>query len=321
MINVDEARGIAVDATGSIYVTGQTSSPDFPTTPGAFQSTLRGGGLIGTDVFVVKLDATGRLAYSTYLGGCDDDFAGGIAVDAAGNALVVGETFSADFPTINAMQPRFPGMGAACITKLDPTGTVLFSTYLGGSHNNGIAGVTTDTVGSVYVSGGTDSPDFSTTLNACRSDGDAFVVKLSPTGSLIYSTCFGGSQGDSGGAIVVDATGVYVAGGTGSADFPTTPGVLQSSIRRTNDFVANGFVAKLDLDGARFVYSTLLPMEGVHALAVDHAGAAYVTGQVTPGTVSIFTPSPGAFQGTPGSNVDAVVIKLEPGAQKLVYAT
>src|SRR5207249_3179845 len=124
-------------------------------------------------------------------------------------------------------------------------------------------------------------------------------AKLSPTGSLVLATCLGGSEVDDASAVAIDSTGVYVAGVTGSADFPVTSGAVQSTIRTTKDSRQNGFVAKLDPAGTRLAYATFLPMEGVSAIAVDRGGAAYVTGTVTTRSGSIFTPTPGAFQPVP----------------------
>jgi Beta-propeller repeat len=102
----DQGRGIALDSSGKACVTGQTSSTDFPTTPGAFQTVCSGGTACVGDVFVAKMNAAGSaLVYSTYLGGSDDDRDNGIAVDSAGNAYVTGQTESTDFPTKNPLQP------------------------------------------------------------------------------------------------------------------------------------------------------------------------------------------------------------------------
>src|SRR5262249_50683732 len=129
----DRGRGIAVDASGNAYVTGDTDSTDFPTTPGAFQPTFAGS----EDAFVTKLNSSGTaLVYSTYLGGNNNDLGSTIAVDASGNAYVTGPTNSDDFPTANAIQPTFGGVQDAFVTKLNAIGGLVYSTYLGGNDND-----------------------------------------------------------------------------------------------------------------------------------------------------------------------------------------
>src|SRR5213593_2593929 len=229
----DIGHGIAVDAAGNAYVTGDANSSDFPTTLGAFQPTGRG------PAFVTKLNATGSaLAYSTYLGNGNGN-ASAIAVDAAGNAYVTGIA-GPNFPTTPGTFQTTPGGGLAdaFVTKLDPTGSALvYSTYLGGSSTDDGHGIAVDPNCSVncnaYVTGETASRDFPTTPGAAQTTFggvgligfDAFVTKLNPTGSaLVYSTYLGGSVDDSGFGIAVDAAGnAYVTGLTTSSDFPTTP--------------------------------------------------------------------------------------------------
>src|SRR5439155_6499518 len=180
----DNGNGIAVDTDGNAYVTGFTESPDFPTTPGAFQTTIAETSY--ADAFVTKLDASGAaLVYSTYLGGSAFDWGKGIAVDAAGNAYVTGYTKSTDFPTTPAaIHPTNSGSDVF-VTKLNRTGsTLVYSTYLGAGVGYGIALPAT---GDAYVAGYTSSTDFPTTTGAFQPNQpnvggggfDAFVAKIS----------------------------------------------------------------------------------------------------------------------------------------------
>ena len=177
-------HGIAVDPSGNAYVAGNTGSVNFPTTPGAFQTTF-GGGFY--DAFVSKLNPTGTaLVYSTYLGGSSTDYGygGRIAVDASGNAFVTGDTASSNFPTTTgAIQTTFGGFYDAFMTELNPTGTgLVYSTYLGGTGFDVGQGMAVDTSGNAYVTGVTGSSRFPTTAGAFQTtfggNYDAFVMKF-----------------------------------------------------------------------------------------------------------------------------------------------
>jgi hypothetical protein len=216
---------LAVDDSGSAYVTGQTSSSDFPT-QNPFQ-TYQGS----KDAFVTKLSSSGSsLMYSTYLGGAAFDEGQGITVDSRGSVYVSGRTGSSDFPTLNPYQATFQGVYSdAFATKLSSSGdNLVYSTYLGGGDSEQGFGIAVDGCGNAYVTGTTRSTNFpvqnayDTTLNGYS---DAFLTKLSNSGnSLIYSTYLGGSGDifDMGFAIAVDGAGnAYVTGITDASDFPT----------------------------------------------------------------------------------------------------
>jgi len=238
----DYGLGIAVDADGSAYVTGQTRSGNFPTA-GPYQ-TDQGG----DDAFVTKLSAAGSaLVYSTYLGGGDNDYGLGIAVDLNGSAYVTGGTWSTDFPTAGPYQTD-QGSLDAFVTKLSAAGNALvYSTYLGGSSLDVGSGIAVDTNGSAYVTGLTASADFPTAgpYQTDQGGDDAFVTKLSAAGNaLVYSTYLGGGDYDYGDGIAVDANGsAYVTGRTVSTDFPTA-GPYQ-----TDQSGADAFVTKLGFSG------------------------------------------------------------------------
>jgi pimeloyl-ACP methyl ester carboxylesterase len=322
--SVDFGQGIAVDATGNAYVTGYTNSINFSTTPGALQTSRVGG----WDAFVTKVNAAGSaLVYSTYLGGSGSETPYGITVDATGNAYVTGQTSSTNFPTTpGAFQPSCGGGYDAFVVKLNATGSALvYSTYLGGSGwDHAYGGIAVDGTGNAYVTGQTSSTNFPTTPGAFQSSFggglyDAFVVKLNADGSaLVYSTYLGGSDGDYGNGIAVDASGnTYVTGYTNSINFPTTPGAFQTTLGTWID----AFVVKLNADGSALVYSTYLGganTEWAKGIAVDASGNAYITGYTGS---SDFPATPGAFQTGSGGAYDAFVTKLNATGSALVYST
>ncbi|MGQ0537130.1 MAG: DUF7948 domain-containing protein [Methanobacteriota archaeon] len=222
----DSGRAIAVDSQGNFVVTGVTQSADFPTAnPG--QSGRSGY----RDAFVTRFTPTGTPSFSTYLGGGGDEFGYGVAVGSLGEVVVTGITSSTDFPTLMATQPKNAGAWDAFVTKLAPTGMLLFSTYLGGSdHEFNYAyfsgGVALDPADDIVVTGTTGSVDFPTVnpiQPACGRSYDAFAAKLTRLGSLVFSTCLGGHSGEGGSVgVAVDNQGnAILAGTTFSNNFPT----------------------------------------------------------------------------------------------------
>jgi len=323
----DCGDAITVDSSGNAYVTGFTTSTNFPTTQGAYQTKFGGLGSNGLsldlgDAFVAKLNPAGTaLVYSTYLGGSNDDVGTAIAVDSSGNAYVVGATDSTNFPTANAYQSAFGGGGgspAFCcgspapflifgdgfITKLNPAGTgIIFSTYFGGELDDTVAALALDSSGNVYVGGNTLSTKFPV-LNAYQSKyggaasataqpvittGDGYVAKFDPTGKLLYSTYLGGSGDDAVMGLAVDSTGAaYVTGFTSSANFPVSANAAQktfggpATITGERGFVwGDAFVAKLAPSGSSLVWATYLggnQDDAGMAIAVDAGGNAIVGG-------------------------------------------
>ena len=215
----DFGRGIAVDGAGSAYVTGWTSSTNFPVLS-ASQGVVGGN----EDVFVTKLDAMGARVYSTYLGGSSSDFGHGIAVDGVGAAYVTGRTSSSNFPVLSASQGMFAGLIDAFVTKFNAAGARVYSTYLGGSHIDEGYGIAVNGAGSAYVTGWTSSTNFpvlSASQGVFGGFEDVFVTKLDTTGARLYSTYLGGSHIDEGYGIAVDGVGAaYVTGQTASPNFP-----------------------------------------------------------------------------------------------------
>jgi hypothetical protein len=314
----DEGTAITVDPAGNAYVVGFTDSTNFPTT--AVSQSALGGGL--QDAFVAKLNPSGTaLVYSTYLGGNGQDNASAVAVDSAGNAYVTGFTGSTDFPVKNAMQPAKNGRFNAFVAKLNPAGSLLFSTLLGGSVGDYGSSIAVDQSGSVYIAGVATSPNFPM-VNAVQptfgGGTDVYVAKLSPSGaSLVYSTYLGGSGNDGATGITIDSAGnLYVTGVTTSTDFHTA-NPLQAT---HGGGLFDAFVAKLNPSGNQLVYSTYLGGSGEDRgfrIAADAAGNAYVTGD----TNSTDFPTANASQKSDGGGVDAFVAKLNPSGSQLVYST
>jgi uncharacterized repeat protein (TIGR01451 family) len=314
----DAALAIDVDTAGNAYVTGYTSSTNFPTA-NAVQAANAGT----FDVFVTKLNATGTaLVYSTYLGGSSDDAVQAIAVDLSGNAYVTGYTQSLNFPTANAIQAAFGGgVRDAFVTKLNAAGSALvYSSYLGGSGNDQGAEIDVDSFGNAYLAGGTMSTNFPTAnaVQAANAGGfDAFVTKLNAAGSaLVYSTYLGGSAFDEAGGVAVDSSGAaYVAGGTDSSNFP-----VANALQASNANPGDAFVTKLNAAGTALVYSTYLGGSGTDLaqdIAVDGAGNAYVIGT----TDSSNFPTANALQASKGASSDAFAAKLNAAGTALVYST
>jgi hypothetical protein len=334
---VDLIRDVETDAAGNIYITGGTASPNFPTTPGAYQN-APGGWM---DVFVAKLDPNGRLLWSTRIGGPNYDRAYGLEVDDQGYVYVAGRA-GPGFPTTsNAFQSTFqgtppgPGYGAqnAFVCKLMPDGSdLVFCSYIGPWAF--VRDVDIDDAGAIYVAGIHDaSRQTSSTapaswfVNAFQktpsSTIDAFVVKIATDGSaVIWATYFGGT-GDDDGAPTIRAKDddgtVYVLSAGHSVDLPTTPTALQKVLHGSRDF----YIARFTADGSGLIYSTYLGGAGeetteTHQLMVDAAGNAYVTGWTTSPD---FPTTPGAVQTVLRGNYDIPVAKISGDGSDLLTST
>lgn len=329
----DVAQAVAVDSSGSLYVTGAAQSTNFPTA-NPIQPLNAGHG----DAFVAKLNPAGTaLVYSTYLGGMGVDGGYGIAVDHNGNAYVGGSTGSKNFPvTAGAFQTHCGGncpggVSDVFVTVVNPTGSALvYSTYLGGSSTDRlIEGITVDGSGDAFVTGWTQSTDFPVTSGAFQKTlpgtTAGFVTEINPTGTaLIYSTFLGGSNTGVVSAIALDSSGdAYVTGWTSSPDFPTTPGVYQSKLGGAND----SYVAELNPTGSALIFSTYLggsKAEIAYAIAVNTSGNAYISGYTCS---SDFPTTPGALKTTYTSSGcttwggNGFVTEFTPGGTGLVYST
>jgi hypothetical protein len=312
----DLGLAIACDATGAVYVAGDTESNDFPVRNNTTEYSDR------TDAFVLKFrPGDPELTYSMLLGGAGFDFAQSIAVDALGHAHVVGSTGSSGFPSTNAFQAAFRGGNYdAFLTKVSPQGDgLLFSTFLGGGNQDEGFGVALDASANVFVTGYTGSGNFPVTnaLYATKAPNrDAFVAKFDSTGQIHYATFLGGRSDDEGWAIAVDPAGsALVAGMTQSSDFPLT-NALQTVYQGNRDV----FITKFSPNGQALVFSTFLGgprADEARALALDPAGSAYVVGY-TSSTNFPVAPAVLPLQRIYGGGIaDAFVLKVVPS----VYLT
>ena len=290
------------------------------------------GAATGTDAFVAKLNAQGSaLTYAMYLGGTASDGANGVAVDANGNAWVVGTTASLNFPTLNPLRATNAGGNDLFVAKLNATGSgasgsaLAYSTYLGGSFADNGSGIALDTAGNVYLTGTTSSNDFPV-VNALQSQlggalgaTDVLIAKLKGDGTaLLYSTYLGGVANDAGLGIAVDAGGnAWVTGSSGTvftaaANFPAV-GALQAEF---GGGTTDAFAARLNASGARLLFSSLIGGQGSeqgNGIAVDATGNAYITGT----TNSFNFPTANPLQATLKSS-DAFALKLALSADLAV---
>jgi len=253
-------KGLALDGAGNVYVAGRTASTDFPVTTGAV---LAGG----SDAFVSKIASDGSaLLFSTLLGGANQDWGWGIEVDPAANVLLAGFTLSADFPTLNAFDASLGGARDVFVTKLNPAGAVLWSTYLGGVDEERPAAIRAAANGDVLIFGDTSSTDFPVTAGAFDTAlggaNDAFVTRIQSDGAqILWSTFLGGSANENDlatqagawflswgrGDLQVDNAGnILVGGQTFSADFPVTAGAFDTALAGTSD----AYIAKLAPTGS-----------------------------------------------------------------------
>jgi hypothetical protein len=325
----DIITSIAKDGSGNIIAAGY--SRNLGTAPfstvGAFQPAHAGS----NDGFVTKISADGKtVLFTTYLGGSGEDEIRGIAVDSAGNAVVVGYTESAAFPvTAGAYQtPRAPAGRWAFITKIGASGAnLLFSAILGKDFSSTANAIALDGSGNVFVAGTTSSPTFPTTpgafqrsLGGTNGSNDAFVAKFDPTGSsLLYSTLFGGYSADSAKAIAVDSLGnAIVAGEIPDLGGLTTPYVLFGTGGRTD-----GFVIKVNPSGTGIVFTTYLGGSGsdtVNGLALDAANNIFITGTSEGNGFPVTANAVRSQPGTAG-RTSAFVTKMNPSATVVVYST
>ena len=309
----DLISAVAADTAGNTYVAGHTSSMDFPITYGS-----------PAPSFLVKLSPAGDLLWSTYFGGSRGENIYDIAVDPAGFIYMAGYSFSPEFPAVNSVPPEFlQHQQGFFVSKLDPDGDFVFTAKMSGPSAAGrVEDMAVDSQGFVYLLGFTSIGDFPTwrAIQPAFGGGqfDLLVIKLAPSGSLVYSTYLGGDNTEWPGAIEADAQGnAYLTGSTYSANFPLA---RQLAMPKPNVYRTQAFVTKLSPDGSAFVYSTFFGGkgggEGGQDLAVDAKGNVYVSG----GTGSPDFPVRNALQPVLRGSSDAFLVKLSP-QPALLYAT
>ena len=322
----DAGIDIAVDEAGNSFVLGRVNDSN-------------------NDVLVAKFSPDGTLLFTTYLRGSSGDFGGGITLDSAGDVYLAGSTDSEDFPILNAAQSEKNGVTRdAFITKLSGSdGSLLFSTYFGGSRSDVIHDITLNEANEIYIVGYTESTDFPTrdaiqnglNLNQCFCE-DTFVTRLTPdAATVLYSTYLGGSFEDYGESIALDGAGnIFITGRTQSDDYPTQSAIQPQRAGTNQD--EDVFVSKISADGSTLVYSTYLggsDLDFVRRIAADSSGNAYLAGHTRS---SDFPTTSGAYQegyiggvldcgtsgfGGPVNCEDVFVTKIAPDGSSLAYST
>ena len=313
----DNATAVAVDASGNVYLTGQTYSSNFPT-QNPFSNGSPGNG------FVSKFSPAGDLIFSTYIGGQSPDSPSGIALDATGAIYITGSTSSPNYPATPGALNFGAGSQWTFFTKFSPDGSkLIYSGTIGRAYSETLAyGIALDRSGRAFIVGFTTAADFPSTTNAIQKgvvevDGDAFLIVLNSNATRIdYGTVFGGNSRDEARAVAVGADGAaWIAGDTSSTNFPTTsvPFGYQTAYGG-GDYDA--FVIKIDpAQSPKIPYSTYLGSNGSDAalgIALDPSGNPVVTGTTSSRNFPTVRAAQSAFG---GGTYDAFVTKLNPGGR------
>jgi hypothetical protein len=325
----DRAFGVAVDSSANIYVTGWSSSVNFPVV-NPIQSHLTGA----RDAFIAKLNPTASsIVYSTYLGGSGVDYANAIAVDSLGQAIIVGDTTSANLPvTAGVFQSHLAGGQDAFVARLNAAGSALsFLTYFGGNSTDHGATVQIDPTGPIVIGGGTMSTNLPTLLAAQAHSGggqDGFIAKFNSTATaLVLCTYLGGSGGSPGlpeqvtSLVIGPSKNIIAAGITSSPNFPVTSGVLQAAYGGGQ---TDGFITKLNATTGAIVVSTFLGgslNDGINAMAEDQLGRLYVTGFTISTDFPAIRPAQTASAGGVAGSMDAFVATVNSGLNTITFST
>lgn len=317
----DYGRAIAVDNAGYVYVTGMTTSSNFPTTAGAWQSVTNGD----EDGFLVRLSPDGSsLSFSTYIGSSTKDSGYSLAVNSNNDVYVAGKVGDSTLETVGAFQSFQSGVSDAFVARFNSSGALLYFTYLGGGYTDLASDIAVDSAGNAYVTGSTNSPTFPTTAGAPQRTQmnfsmEAFIVKVNPTGTgIVYGTFIGGNGDENGYSIALDSSNnAYITGVTASTNYPLVT-AMQSSLKGQKD----AFVTKLNAAGTAFVYSTYLGGTGADdnglGITVDALGNAYVVG-FTDSTN--FPLGAATVQASNGGAYDGFLVKINSAGSAILYGS
>lgn len=320
--SADYPNGIVLDAASNAIITGRTYSNLYPTTAGSYDVTYNNA----YDVFVSKMDISGNLIFSTYIGGTSSDNAWDIAIDGNQDIYVVVETTSNNYPTSTGCFDNSYSWGdEIAVTKLNASGSgLLYSTYIGGNDADEGYAIAVDALGNAYITGATLSTDYPVTAGAYdvtfNGGSDVIITKLNSTGTaLVYSTFIGGNDWDYGFGIAVDNfNNAYITGYTPNGTYPTTAGSF-------SPFYSGGgqdaFVTKINAAGNALVYSTFIGSATIDVgrdIAV-YGNSAYITGETFSG--GTFPVTAGSYDPTHNGSIDIFVTKLNIAGSALDFST
>jgi hypothetical protein len=327
-LGYDGGEDLCIDGSGNILVTGYTSSTDFPSTPGSYNSTSNITPFNNRDAVVLRLSSDGsELLLSTFLGGNKYDMGDRILIGNDGSIYVAGRTTSLDFPTTEgALSSENGGSTDLFISKLDVNGSqLLYSTYFGGEYGETVKGITLDEVGRFHMTGGTWSGDLPVTDGAyCTTyngNGDNYVLKLSQDLEHIsYCTYIGGASADRPNDIAIDSEGrAVITGSTNSRDFPLTP----EAFNYTSDWNRlNVFVLSLNVTGSSVVFSSVFGGRGSDeacGLALGPDDSINLVGIA--GDIRGFPKTQGTYRTSNSENTDVFVIKMPSNASSLTLSS
>ncbi len=319
----DNGLAIVVDSTGEVIISGATGSPNFPIAGAAYDNTYNGG---SNDVFVCKLDNDlSSIIASTFIGGGDDDYGYDLTLDNAGNVFVTGRTESTDYPAIGGFDNTFNGgFEDVFVSKLNNgLSSLLASTYIGGSTDEGADAIIADNAGNIFISGFTYSDDFPTAGmpydSTHNGSGDIFIAKFNNNLSVLSSATFiGGSNFEESHAIAVDsAQNLFIAGYTGSMEYPSTPGVYDDVFNGNHDAI----ITKINNELTEILASTFIggtDDDDCYGLVIERAENVFITG------ISFSTDYPvtsNAFDATHNGERDIFVSRFTFDLSTLVEST